>query len=179
MSGADMTIVTPELLVRVYRELAAALGGIRQGRDTLLRVNTLSDVSCATESATTGMLDGLDRSLALIDRLETEVAAQATATATLSELRDGITALFGLLQFQDITAQQLAGISGLLEDIEGRVATVVGLLEGPVGGAQTAAPPSQVTRSTFNRDATVHDRARRQADIDRAFGQTPSSPRTR
>ena len=171
----------PELLNQTYQALTTALGGIRQGRATLqhnqfARIDTgqqkLSEVSLATESATTELLNGLDRSLALMDRLEGTLPSGSDAAATLTTLRDGTHQLFSHLQFQDITAQQLAGVGHLLDDIEARVAAVVTLLEDSAAiGVEFRAP---VDPAAYNPEATFSDVAERQARIDAAFGRPHS-----
>ena len=83
----------------------------------------LAEVSSATEMAATGMLDGLDRALVLLDGME--AAAQSHEDQDQSTLRDDLReelhTLMNLLQFQDITAQQLGYAGGVLLDIEDRM----------------------------------------------------------
>lgn len=90
----------------------------------------LAEVSSATEMAATGMLDGLDRALVLVDELEDasdDVEApegKKDGGEIRDEIRDELNNLIGLLQFQDITSQQLGYASGVLLDIEERMVRI-------------------------------------------------------
>ncbi len=168
----------PGALFKVYTEVAAALTGIRitreaiqhhaldQLRDTQSR---LSQVSNATESAAMEMLNGLDRTLGLLDGLET--AGNAAHAATVATLREEVNQLFGHLQFQDIITQQLRGVMALLTDLEGRIATVADLLDqslvGPIE-ARAQAPKGEGAVD-YNPDAKWERGSARQAEVDAAF----------
>ena len=130
----------PNMLLNAYAEITTALGGIRVSRETIqtqaidqLRATNekLAEVSSHTEAAATRMLDGLDRTLVLIDQLSD---AQSDGNLSLQEsaetLRGEINELFNCLQFQDITAQQLRGAVDLLGDVEDRLEGVANLFDG-------------------------------------------------
>lgn len=164
-------------VARACENLVAALGSLRQGRQaieefTFVRLErshqTLSEASQATETAATALLNGLDRSLALVDRLEK--ASEPDRPGTLAELRNGLNMLFAHLQFQDITAQQLAGVAALLQDIERQVAGVVAELRGHPGPEL-----GQLKDLPFNPDASFRDVADRQAGIDRVMAAARQS----
>lgn len=122
------------ILVSTYGEIMRTIDSLRSSRglleqaavDRLQRTNAkIAEVSSATEVAATDMLDGLDRALVLIDRLEEDEKGaseeRADRDALRNELRDELHLLMNLLQFQDITSQQLGYASGVLADIENRM----------------------------------------------------------
>lgn len=122
-----------KVLVRTYSEITEVIDSLRKSRGLLEQAamerlksthQKLAEVSTATEMAATGMLDGLDRALVLVDHLESASVSDDTEAQTTSlrgELRDELHQLINLLQFQDITAQQLGYASGVLLDIEERM----------------------------------------------------------
>lgn len=89
----------------------------------------------------------------------------------IDSLRDELNEFFGHLQFQDITAQQLAGVGGLLEDIETRVQSVVTRFDGRAVTAAVGDGKGQLT-GAYNADATFDRISARQAAIDAAFTRT-------
>jgi hypothetical protein len=163
----------PTLVIRAYAEVVDALGGIRLGRETIQSYqldrieaghHQLSEVSSATESATMELMNGIDRSLALLDQVAAELPAAGAGRAALEALRHEMNDLFGPLQFQDITAQQLAGVGALLEHIEGRMRAVAILFnERTPPNGDVAADHAGSNDASF---ANVKDR---QAMIDAAF----------
>jgi hypothetical protein len=164
----------PSLVVRAYAEVLEALGGIRLGRETIQSYqfdriqkghHKLSEVNSATESATMELMNGIDRSLALLDQVGAELPAAGPGRSALDLLRHEMNDLFGHLQFQDITAQQLAGVGALLEDIEGRLRAVAVLFN-----ERTPATGDVVAdHAGFNGNATFANVEDRQAMIDAAF----------
>jgi chemotaxis regulatin CheY-phosphate phosphatase CheZ len=166
----------PDLLLRIYSELAIALSGIRVTRETIqqhsmerLR-NTharLNEVSSATETATMELLNGLDRTLGMIDQLEDTTDARRPSHDMCDALRSEVNQLYGCLQFQDIVAQQLSGVAALLIETEQRLESVVHLFDDPASDRTTdSAAESQPDTSAFNPDATMRDPIGRQAMID-------------
>ncbi|MDX2193349.1 MAG: hypothetical protein NW201_08335 [Gemmatimonadales bacterium] len=167
----------PTVLLKVYNEIMEALHGIRLSRETIQSYSLdrlkdthdrLSEVSSTTESAALEMLNGLDRSLAAIDQLQSAVnAGDATTHAPgFDALRDEVNNLYGSLQFQDIITQKLHGVTALLADIERRMQTVANLLDhsGQEGeGRHALEAPAE---ETYNANATMHDAAGRQALAD-------------
>lgn len=161
------------LVVQAYSELSGALGAIQQSRDTLARYRLdqvdrsrekLSEVSAAAEVATTELMNGIDRSLGWLDRI---TADQGVRSEAVDAIRSELNALFHHLQFQDITAQQLAGVAALLDDISSRVTRALQLLD--PSEAQDQVPNSTGNSSAYNADASFANVADRQATIDRAF----------
>jgi chemotaxis regulatin CheY-phosphate phosphatase CheZ len=188
----------PNVLLRAYSEINVALESLRQSRGVLERATlervqrtqeNLRAVSSATEKAATDMLDGLDRALLLIDRLDSsadpELAAGTCedAGAIRGELRDELFHLIGNLQFQDITSQQLRYASGVLEEIEERLVAIADLFHVGLaqldGSGDTPADQSAAARKdpeeslrdndTFDPAATMLDADKRQAVADEIF----------
>jgi hypothetical protein len=121
-----------QILMSTYGEIMNVIDSLRRSRGLLEQAamerlksthQKLAEVSSATEMAATGMLDGLDRALVLVDHLESAADPAATndGGALRDELREELHALINLLQFQDITAQQLGYAGGVLMDIEERM----------------------------------------------------------
>ncbi len=172
-AGPEEPGATERLLAQVAAELAELRRNLRQGRAAVQAVDTdrlrdsharLHEISATSESATLRLLDGLDRTLAHIDALERGDAGPDA----FDHLRGEVNSLYECLQFQDIIAQQLAGVTALLADLEARVADVSGLIAAGAPGAP--APDS------YNPDATIHDVASRQAQVDLAFASARQVP---
>lgn len=136
----------PSLLLNAYAEVTAALGGVRVSREAIqsqaidqLRATNekLAQVSSHTEAAATKMLDGLDRTLVLIDQLsDSESDNNYSLQEAAETLRNEINELFICLQFQDITAQQLKGAVDLLANVEERLEGVAKMFDGPDESSQ-------------------------------------------
>jgi CheY-like chemotaxis protein len=168
----------PRTLLRVHSELARALQSVRETRQTIQSYSIdrlrdthvrLSEVSSTTETAAMEMLNGLDRTLAMIDQLESG-SREASPKAMCEAVRNEVNQLYGLLQFQDIIAQKLRGVGGLLVEVEQRVEAVANLFddafneEAPRPGLPT--PPGT---TSYNPDASMCDVRQRQAMVDAAF----------
>jgi len=165
-----------ELLSRAYSMIQGMLRRLRESQSVLQRsaVQKLHDTSAklhevtsATESAATDIMDGLDRALALIDRLEGG-AAPAEVSA---ELRDEIFGAMNHLQFQDITAQQLRYASALLQDMEAQMAGFASLFDQAGHHGPPPALPVAAARPTYDPGATVWSAERRQALVDELIGR--------
>jgi chemotaxis regulatin CheY-phosphate phosphatase CheZ len=174
----------PNVLLRAYSEIVGALETLRQSRGVLERATVervhrthqkLQEVSSATELAATDMLDGLDRALALIDRMESDQPGEGEQAR--GELRDELFRLIGCLQFQDITAQQLRFASNVLEEIEGRLAAIADLFDMSLSGVEGEAGEggSQAGGTTFDPAASMLNAENRQAVADLIF-TTPAKP---
>lgn len=165
----------PGALRRAHGDMRAALGAIRQTRTSLESFSLdrlrdthakLNEVSSTTESATIELLNGLDRSLALIDTLEREGATRADAG--FDALRTEVNNLYGHLQFQDIIAQQLHGVAAMLGEVEGHLVNVARLFD-ENGDPQPQNAPLLPEPAAYNAEASMHDVEARQAMIDAAF----------
>jgi chemotaxis regulatin CheY-phosphate phosphatase CheZ len=168
----------PGAVLTAYNEIAEALHGIRLTRQTIqahaldrLRhtAEKLSEVTATTESAATEILNGLDRSLAALDRLDGEADERRSAAA--AALRAELNQLFGHLQFQDITSQQLRGVMQLLAEVEERITRVAELLDHSLNPGTAAPPRPQAAGDpqSYNPDATALDVTRRQKEADITF----------
>ena len=171
----------PAMLLKTYNEIASALDGIRLTRE-MIQTNALdglqhstsrlTEVSSTTESAAMELLNGLDRSLGMLDELE---QSDAASLERFGALRAQINELFAHLQFQDITSQQLQGVMQMLTDVESRVTRVADLFDQALSGgvlqpgAFANAARQDTTKLAFNPDATVRDAEARQAAIDATF----------
>jgi len=145
----------PDALHQAYGAITRALGDVRVSReaicvhaaDRLRRTHArLAEVTSATETATNRLLDGLDAALQMVDRLDGATAGGGEANPTVAEvargLRAQLTGLYDILQFQDITAQQLGAAGDLLEGVEQRLVSVAALLEPDLpAGDEDAEPP--------------------------------------
>ncbi|TVR67658.1 MAG: hypothetical protein EA422_00255 [Gemmatimonadales bacterium] len=190
-------------LAESYGELAGILEGLRETRGVLQRAEvtrlqhmnaTLQEVSSHTEMATTDMLDGLERSLALVDELElisieapdegTVNGAQSNGAHppatdpedTRDRLRDELHQIMQHLQFQDITSQRIGHASDVLADVEQRLVLLMGTLERygfviPEGDDEPGeATPTGAHAETCDPSATTADAESRQAMADDIFG---------
>ena len=131
----------PTVLLRAHAEIADILGGIRLTREAIeahaverIREtqDKLSTVTTTTESATLELMNGLDRSLELINCLETQSDGHASHDG-FQQLRQQVSTLYNHLQFQDITAQQLQGVTHSLMELEARVGVVAALFDHALG----------------------------------------------
>ena len=90
----------------------------------------LTEVSSATEMATSELLDGLDRALLLVDQLEVGPSSSDDDADPRDDLREELHTLVTVLQFQDTTNQQLGNASTVLEERMLRLAEVFDLSDG-------------------------------------------------
>lgn len=131
----------PQKLLRAYSEIGAILERLRVSRGVLEQASMdklahmhdkLKEVTSATETAATDILNGLDRSVAMVDELD-QLAETPGSAARAADIRNTIRdELFGMmnhLQFQDITTQQLAYASSVIMDMEDRLAQLVKLFD--------------------------------------------------
>ena len=170
----------PDILSRAYVEIQSVLESLRRSRSVLERSTVdkfqhmnekLREVSSATELAATDILDGVDRALALVDRLETsEEADGADRAEGFAELRNELFGVMGCLQFQDITSQQLGYASSVLNDIEGRLVELAHLFDPVLTRPAAPAPLPVPEHTTFDPGATVLGAEHRQAMVDEIFG---------
>ena len=180
LAGQPDLAELPAVLLRAHTEISAVMGGIRVTRETIEahaveRIrdtkDKLTSVTSTTENATLQLMNGLDRSLELISHLESQ-AGQADAGAKFQVLRDQVSALYNLLQFQDITTQQLEGVGLALLDLEVRVGAVFAQFDrtlGPRTDPVAATAQESSAHLAFNPDATMHRTPADQAAIDAAF----------
>jgi hypothetical protein len=168
----------PAMLLRAYSEICGVLQSLRSSRDALEQATIeklhhtnakLHEVSSATEVAATGMLDGLDRALAMVDELDTlDSSGDARAAEVRGQLRDELFQAISGLQFQDITTQQLNYASSVLVDMEQRLAEVAKAFDPSTAGI--AVPSSRPTApAAFDPGASLDGADERQALVDQIF----------
>lgn len=156
-----------EILMTTYGEIMSVIDSLRKSRGMLEtaameRLKSthakLAEVSSATEMAATGMLDGLDRALVLVDHLEAadEAREPGDSARLRGNLREELHALITLLQFQDITAQQLGYAGAVLLDIEDRLVELARIFDLKGIGHQDQAEAPEDERST-EREARLQD----------------------
>ena len=178
-----------EVLMTTYHEIMSVIDSLRKSRGMLEQAamerlksthEKLAEVSSATEMAATGMLDGLDRALVLVDHLEAadESEEPGDSAELRGNLRDELHQLINLLQFQDITAQQLGYAGAVLMDIEDRLVELARIFD--VNGVGQQADPEdareaerkarlQDTHTTCDPEASHFDSQSRQALADNIF----------
>jgi hypothetical protein len=170
----------PQTMLKIYAQVMEALSGIRISRDLIQAYSAdglratharISEVNSATETAAMELLNGLDRTQAMIDQLQAG-GDSASAVANFDRLRNEVNQLYSCLQFQDIITQQLHGVSAQLAEVEQRMEQVASLFDEQLGlrNEDSAPPPvAMADARTFNAHASMHNVADRQALIDQAF----------
>jgi hypothetical protein len=172
-----------QVLARSYTEIVSVLGSLRESRTVLERSTVeriqqthakLREVSNATEVAATDILDGLERSLALVDQMDQRATeGDARSEADLRQtLRDELFALVGCMQFQDITTQQLNYASAVLTDMENRLAELARVLDPTTFGTlriALATPAKPNVPVSFDPAASTENAEARQAVADEIF----------
>lgn len=130
--GSGSLLSLASTLLRAYGEVASLLDRIKQSRGIIQEAQDarleqmnqkLNAVTSATERAASGMLDGLDRAIAVVTELETEAAESQDPVrqARYTALREELYGVMTYIQFQDITSQQLGYASAVINDTERRL----------------------------------------------------------
>ncbi|MEP7383356.1 MAG: hypothetical protein ABI910_16830 [Gemmatimonadota bacterium] len=172
-----------DALARGYADIVGVLDSLRQSRHLLERASVdrihhthdkLREVSDATETAATDILNGLDRANTMVDDLDayanTHGEPDDRASSVRNTLRDELFALMGHMQFQDITSQQLNYASAVLTEMETRLTNIARVFD----PAAFSSAPSVILLSpvdsnhpvTFDPNASTQNRAERQAVAD-------------
>ena len=175
------------VMQRASSEIAQVLCTLHSSREALEGVTLqeihdstlkLTQVTSATEIAAGRIMDGLEQSHILLDRLdEIDVATGSDdpageATIVRARIRDELFGVIGSLQFQDITSQQLGHVSQMLRDIERRLHATSALLS---GGRAEAVSISHEQVPTFSESASTENSFERQATADAIFWDSKSS----
>lgn len=180
--------LVPGILQRANAEIVNVLQSLRQCRSALENATTdklqithekIREVTCATETAATGILDGLDRAQVLIDELDAEAECSGDGSEKAKELRDRlrdeIFMMTGHLQFQDITTQQLTYAASVLVDMESRLSEIARLFDPRRYGAPELPAEPRPIPATFTPDATITNAEERQALADAVFTHAPDA----
>ncbi len=175
------------IMERASSDIAQVLCTLHTSREALEGVTLqeiqdstlkLTEVTSATEMAATRMMDGLEHSHALLDRLDDLETGRRVAdsigesAAIRSQLRDELFSVMGSLQFQDITSQQLGHVVQMLRDIERRLHATSALLS---GGSSEAESIAHEQIPTFSESASTQGVFERQAAADAIFWDSKSS----
>ncbi|MDP1859633.1 MAG: hypothetical protein Q8K82_13240 [Gemmatimonadaceae bacterium] len=148
-------------------ELLSVLDSLRQSRFVLAKSpvdkiqqthEKLREVSDATETAATDVLNGLERATSMVDDLEVYAGEHAEpddrAATIRGALRDELFALVGHMQFQDITSQQLNYALSVLTDVEARLVQIATVFD-PLDTAGSCLLASQ-TGTSPRRSVCIH-----------------------
>jgi len=152
-----------ENLLRAYAETASLIARFREnpgvldtsGIERLQQMRgRLHEVSSATETATTDILDGLGRAVVLVEQLDSAIPpSDAQRHQMAASLREELSGLSNHLQFQDITSQQLVHIAALLGDMRSRLSEVVSVVgPTPTGNAESPAASSAALQDPWTGD---------------------------
>lgn len=176
------------VLLKTYKEIQGVLHGIRTGRGILQQAamervqkthHKLEEVTMTTEVAATDMLDGLDKALSMVDVLvPSSEADDGERERVGEELREELNRLIILLQFQDITAQQLAHAAGVLSEVEQRLEGLSRLfdlhnLDSEEELLKLVDSAEGETAAAFDPGATTDNAENRQALADEVFVSQP------
>lgn len=171
------------LLDRANSQIISVLTRLREGRAAIentavgkvkITQDKLREVTSATEDAATNIMDACDRANSLVDELDgidAEGSPDREKSANIrGSLRDELFLMMGALQFQDITSQQLAHASAVLDEMEQRMIEVAKLFDPAVTlelpKLQAAADSNALTYDT---NATTLNADSRQALADEIF----------
>ena len=182
LTGGPMGLLgLSQVLARGYAEIVSVLGSLRESRSLLEKTAVdrlhhthakLKEVSTATETAATSILDGLERCLGMVDSLEGSSASDPASAGTHAQLRDELFTMMNHMQFQDITTQQINYASNVLTDMEARLAQLASVLDPAAFGVRTAsfaAPAAPAGPQSFDPAASTQNAEQRQAVADDVF----------
>lgn len=183
-------VALSDLMARGYREILGVLDSLRQSRHFLERATVdklqhthdkLREVSSATETAATDILNGLDRANVMIDDLDAIAAEKGKdqrSSAIRTALRDELFTLMGHMQFQDITSQQLNYASAVLTEMEERLAAIARVFDSSFVQGLEPLPEISVNNGPRNYDpeATTKNREERQAIADSIIAAQRGKP---
>ncbi|MBC8089320.1 MAG: hypothetical protein H7Z40_18805 [Phycisphaerae bacterium] len=171
------------VLNRANTQIIAVLARIREGKLAIestavgrvkVTQDKLREVTTATEDAAINIMDACDRATTLVDELDSIDAGETVDRVKSAELRgslrDELFLMMGALQFQDITSQQLAHASSVLDEMEERMFEVAKLFDPSISPELARAEPAVENNSAlFDANATMRDSDSRQALADEIF----------
>lgn len=144
-------------LLRAYAETSGIVQRIRESTGMIDNADTdrlqqmggrLHEVSSATEVATNDILNAVARATDLAERLNH--AGDDERPQMIALLKEELSGLTNHLQFQDITAQQLNHIAGLLADMRLRISQIIAIFD----PTAIAAAPVQTAPPAFDPNAS-------------------------
>ena len=156
-------------LLRAYAETVGVVQRIRQscgmldneGLDRLEQMyGRMHEISNATETATTHILDSVTRAVAIVERLDG--ANEVDRNKLVVSLKEELNGVSQHLQFQDITAQQLGHLANLIADMRHRITHVVTMFAQPGMGPTT-------TGGVYDPNASTEPSTEGQAVADEIF----------
>jgi chemotaxis regulatin CheY-phosphate phosphatase CheZ len=169
-----------EVLFGIIPVLDQIKQSIERSTGAIPRVSSqLNNVTQATEMATVEILNVLDRMTGRIESAEGALGALRNGSAKMDESLDAIGKALGdtrqdsmniamALQVQDITSQQIAGVSEMIENVRRQLLEALGPLA-PGETKEVAHEPSHV--KAFDRDATFTQSGERQENADEIVKQ--------
>ncbi len=172
-------------LIEAYSEINALISMLKQSREVLEKsalnrlhktTQHLHDVNAATETAATVMLDGVDRTMLLLDELMAERDGGGDGLVKADEIRDVLHGFVISLQFQDITSQQLGYASSVLVDLEERLAKISAVFgdecftDEEMEVLEDDVEDSLESHKTCDPEASLGDASARQSLADSIFG---------
>ena len=177
------------LLGQANTQIISVLTRLREGRAAIestavgkvrITQDKLREVTSATEDAATNILDACDRATTLVDTLDgidqSATPDRGKAASLRGSLRDELFLMMGALQFQDITSQQLAHASAVLDEMERRMIEVAKLFDPSVAlELSKLAQPTGNSSAAYDANATTRNADSRQALADEIFTAIRSS----
>ena len=171
------------LLDKANTQIISVLTRLREGRAAIettavgkvrITQDKLREVTSATEDAAINIMDACDRATTLVDELDgidaNDTPDRTKAATVRGSLRDELFLMMGALQFQDITSQQLAHASAVLDEMEQRMIEVAKLFDPSVSlelpKLVAAAANGQLA---YDANATTRNAETRQALADEIF----------
>jgi len=118
--------------VGIVQRLRESVGMADEARgDHLQQMHgRIQEVSTATENATAVILDSVTRAIAIADRID-GAKSDADRRKLVAQLKEELNGMPNHLQFQDITAQQLAHTAAVLADMRKRITQIVTMFAPP------------------------------------------------
>lgn len=173
-----------ELIRLVIDSIHSSRSELKKSVDGLLKKTgaQLQKVTSTTEEATNKIMDVAehldDEQMTILDLLEKLKESDEGKKATIDEIvekihqnQDAAFTIIDFLQFQDITAQQIAGAYSLLSDTEKTLLYVAALLNefDETPEKDNKFPEHIIDKNSFNSDAKFVDKKDIQNAIDNLF----------
>ncbi|MDD3052185.1 MAG: hypothetical protein PHR06_13710 [Candidatus Cloacimonetes bacterium] len=175
-------LVTHDLIESVILSIHSSRNELKKSVDGLIRKTgvQLQKVTSTTEEATNKIMDIAEKLdddqlkiIDLLDKLKLDNGKEEIIDDIKGKVyknQDAAFTIIDYLQFQDITAQQIAGAYSLLSDTERTLISVSNLLrEFDPSAEENSAIASSVDKKAFNADAAFTDKTNIQSAIDDLF----------